>query len=170
MVAVLNPNNSELSYSNALLAPRNLGRGSTLLSSGATSTVTWVAGQVQVDGVNKFALASEPIVLDYAADSLDREQVVWKSVSGEVFIRFYDPILVGFNSLNIGTVGEPAICNDFQLYGSNTVVVYLVGGNVHYRLQSDRYLVDYTLSAVTIPSISRFGAQVATNSLAVLKI
>jgi hypothetical protein len=170
MVSPLNPNIVELTKDNVLLAPRNTGRGfAKKPSDGTTSTITWVAGQIQIDGVNFFALATEPVVLDFAFDSLDRGQVVYKLPDNNVYIRFYDPILVGYNTLNIGNVIDPAICNDFDLFGTNTVLVYLVGNIVKYRLQSDRYATEYTLHETPLSVIRRFGVQASTNSLAVLK-
>lgn len=169
MVAPLNPNVSEVSFDNTLLPPRNTGRGFAPKLGGSVSEVTWTAGQIQIDGVNFFPLASSPVLLDFAFDLLDRGQVVWKESGGDVFIRFYDPILVGYNSLNLGNVDYPAICNDFILDGSNTVLVYLVAGIVKYRLQSDRYQTEYTLSTTPISIIRRFGVQPFKNSLAVLK-
>lgn len=170
MVSPLNPNNSEITFDNSLAPPRNTGRGfAKKPSNGVTSEVTWLAGQVRIDGVNFFALATEPILMDFAFDSLDRGQVVYKLPDNSVYIRFYDPILVGYNTLSIGNVIDPAICNDFDLFGTNTVLVYLVGSAVKYRLQSDRYQTEYSLGEVALSNIRRFGVQLSTNSLAVLK-
>ncbi len=170
MVAILNPNSSKITLDNVLVAPRNTGRGFAIKpSTGGTSEVTWLAGQIRIDGVNFFALATEPVVLDFAFDSLDRGQVVYKLPNNNVYIYFYDPIAVGYTSLLIGIGNDPAICNDFGLFGMNTVVVYLVSNIVKYRLQSDRYAVEYELSETPLTYIRRFGVQLSTNSLAVLK-
>ena len=170
MVGILNPNSVELSRDNSLLPPRNSGRGFALKpSTGTPSEVSWLAGQVSIDGVNFFALATQPVLLDFAFDSLDRGQVVYELPDGQVYIRFYDPIIPGYSALMLGDVDYAAICNDFGLFGMNTVLVYLVGNLVKYRLQSDRYQIQYDLSETPLSIIQRFGVQASTNSLAVLK-
>lgn len=170
MVNILNPNTTEVTKDNTLLPPRNTGRGlAKKLSTGTTSSISWVAGQVKIDGVDFFPLVTEPVVIDFAFDSLDRGQVVYKLPDNTTYIRYYDPILGGYNTLSLGNVQDPAICNDFDLAGANTVLVYLVGNLVKYRLQSDRYATEYELSETPLSTIRRFGVQASTNSLAVLK-
>lgn len=170
MVGILNPNSVEISFDNTLTSPRNTGRGfANKPSTGTPSEVTWLAGQIRIDGVNFFALATEPIMLDFAFDSLDRGQVVYKLPDNSTYLRFYDPIIPGYNTLSLGNVLDPAICNDFELSGSNTILVYLVSNIVKYRLQSDRYQTEYELSETPLSTIQRFGVQNSTNSLTVLK-
>ncbi|RTL03517.1 hypothetical protein EKK58_12880 [Candidatus Dependentiae bacterium] len=170
MVGILNPNTVEISLDNTLLPPRNTGRGlAKKPSTGTISEVTWLAGQIRIDGANFFALATEPVILDFAFDSADRGQVVYKLPDDSTYIRFYDPIIPGYNTLPLGNVTDPAICNDFELLGSNTVLVYLVNNLVNYRLQSDRYQTEYQLHTTPLSVIRRFGVQTSTNSLAVLK-
>ena len=170
MVGILNQNNVEISFDNVLTSPRNTGRGfAKKPSTGTTSQITWLAGQIRIDGVDFFALATEPVVMDFAFDSLDRGQVVYKLPDNSVYIRFYDPIIPGYNALGLGNVLDPAICNDFDLSGNNTILVYLVSNLVKYRLQSDRYQTEYSLGETPISNIRRFGVQSSTNSLAVLK-
>ena len=169
MVSPLNPNTTRPTNDNTLLSPRNTGRRFAIRSNGTTGEVTWTGGQVRIDGVNVFALASEPETLDFAFDQLNRGTIVYRTTGGTCFVYFYDPTVPGFTTLNIGSGDDPAACNDYIFGGVNTVIVYLVGSQVKYRLQADRFTVAYDLVGVTLPTIKRFGIQASTNSLAVLK-
>lgn len=169
MVSPLNPNTMRPTTDNTLIAPRNTGKRFAIRSNGTTGEVTWLGGQVRIDGTNVFALASEPETLDFAFDQLDRGTIVYRTTGGTCFIYFYDPTVPGFTTLNIGPGDDPAACNDYLLGGTNIVVVYLIGNQVTYRLQADRFAVAYTLSGATLTDIRRFGIQASTNSLAVLE-
>ena len=149
------------------MAPRNSGRGSALNSAGIEKTVSWIDGYIVVGGEQLFALAQEPVLLDVSFDQLDRPVVAYRTASA-AFIWFYNAILAGYQNLNIGDVADVAICNDFSIGGSNIVCVYVSGGNIHYRLQSDRFATDYTLAATPLKNIRSFGIGRNTNSLNVV--
>lgn len=150
------------------MAPRDLGRGQARNSLGVIKTVSWSGGQVKIDGVDLFPLASNPEILDFCFDQLDREIVVWKVSGGNSFVRFFDPTLVAYNSLDVGNVGHIIIANDYQLLGTNAIVAYVTGGQVNYRLQADRFQVNYLLHATTTTTIQKFGIDRANNTLSVV--
>lgn len=170
MVLPLNPNEVKFTDNGTLLSPRDTGRGSAIRSTGTVGTVAWASGQVRIDGVDFFPLASSPTVIDFCFDQLDRGVVVYRDSSGNGFIYFYDPTLSGYNTLAIGPVSQPAACNDYIFGGVNAVVVYLLGAQVTYRLQADRFSVAYSLPGASLSGIDKFGIHPVTNSLAVLRV
>ena len=79
MVNILNPNTTEVTKDNTLLYLQEIQEGLAKKSStGTTSSISWFAGQVKIDRVDFFPLVTEPVVIDFAFDSLDRGQVVYK--------------------------------------------------------------------------------------------
>lgn len=152
-----------------LAHPRNLGRGQSRNSSNAVHSVTWAAGQVSVNGSAVLAIPTQPVYLDFAYDLLNRPQIVWQGATGESFIYYYDTVLSDFavNSLGI-LAGEPIICNDHQLLGTNTIAVYLKNKIPHYRLGSDRYLIEYQWANAQYAGIKALGYCAQANSINLL--
>lgn len=169
MPTELSPNNAKVGAFFDLLPPRDAGRGAGLKSNGSAGVVTWDGDSVLDDGVFVFALAYEPVFLDVAYDQLDRPQISWSNEDGESFIYFYDGTIPGYNTLSLGfSAFEPALCNDYLLYGSNTVLVYLKNGIPTYRLQADRFLTEYTLVNRKARGIKAFGYGKNTNSIQII--
>jgi len=83
MVSPVNPNDSQVltSYIN-LAAPRHLGRGRALDNNGVDLQVTWVGGNVLVNAVILFALATAPLLLDLSFDQNNRPIVAYKTATG----------------------------------------------------------------------------------------
>lgn len=146
-------------------APRHLGRGRALDSTGALRVIDWIGGQVRVDGVNEFALPAQPNVLDGSFDSQDRVVVCWRTSAGVGFIRFWDPISSAYVSLDCGQIKWPAVHNDYRLLGNDIFLVYLINNIPHYRRHVDRFAVEYQLTTDKMEIIKYFGEGVYTNSL-----
>ena len=145
--------------------PRHLGRGRALDSTGATRLVDWLGGQVQVDGVNLFALAAQPDVLDISFDALDRPVICWRTTGGTGFVRFFDPVPGAYVSLDCGAMKWPAICNDYRLLGVDIVLVYLINNAPHYRLHTEKFATARQLTADKMEILRYFGEGIDTNSL-----
>ncbi len=168
MVASLNPNPSLPGGDLTIQSPRNAGRGSCKIpSTGATSTVSWVSGFIRIDGVNFIPMATAPQVLDLSYDIADRPILCWIT-GGNGFIRFYNPLIVDYDVLAIGACTNICCCYDYELFGTNTVVAYLLGTKVNYRLQSDRFATNYLLSNQDFSEIQKFGVVSSLNSIAVV--
>ena len=164
------PNSATIVGSSELLPPRNAGRGRALDSTGATQQVVWNGTSILVGGVPLFDLAYAPYLLDVAFDQLDRPQVSWQDSSGFTHLRFYDGTIPGYRILELGNnAAYPAICNDYALEGGvNTVIVYVKSGYPTYRIQQDRFTIEYRLYEQVIPGIKRFGYGVTTNSIQIV--
>lgn len=145
--------------------PRHLGRGRALDSTGATRLVDWLGGQVRVDGVNLFALAAQPDVLDLSFDALDRPVACWRTAEGVGFVRFFDPVPGDYVSLNCGALKWPAIHNDYRLLGNDIVLVYLINNVPHYRLHTEKFATARQLTADKMEILRYFGEGIDTNSL-----
>lgn len=167
MATQTSPNNARAIAEFNLFSPRNGGRGAAKKSTGAIGVVTWVGGQVKVDGTNVFALAEKPNLLDIAFDQLDRPQISWITSAFETFIYFFDGTLPGYRTLSVGTnAADPAVCNDYRLEGGvNTVLLYLKDGFPTYRIQADRFTMEYLLTAQQVVGIKNFGYGVGSNSI-----
>lgn len=152
-----------------LMPPRDAGRGRGIKSSGAIGVVSWDGASVRVDGGFVFALAVEPLFLDLAFDQLDRYQIAWSVASGESFIYYYSGLISGYETLSLGmNAFEPAVCNDYRLRGNNTILVYLKSNIPTYRLQSDRFAIEYTLIDRKTLGIKAFGYGINTNSIQII--
>lgn len=145
--------------------PRHLGRGQALDSAGATRSVDWLAGHVRVDGVDAFALAAQPNVLDISFDSLDREVVCWRTAGGVGFIRFYDPVPGAYVSLDCGALKWPAVHNDYRLLGNDIILVYLVNNVPFYRQHLEKFATPHQLTTDKMEVLRFFGEGIHTNSL-----
>lgn len=167
MVGILNPNISRVTQEYAIIPPRDKGRGSALTSTGIERPVSYVNGYVVVNTEQLFPLEQEPILLDVSFDQLDRPLVTYQTIDSS-FLWFYNTLLADYAHLDIGSVSGIAICNDFSLYGDNVICVYLIDKVIHYRLQSDRFSVDYTLNNKKVNSIYAFGIGKETNSMNVI--
>lgn len=153
----------------SIFPPRDAGRGAAIKMSGTTGTVLWSGGAVYDTGSFVFSLAVDPDFLDIAYDQLDRPQICWTEASGESFIYFYDGTIPGYRTLSIGANAfEPAICSDYILEGVNTVLVYLKNRIPTYRLQSDRYEIEYTLVSRKARGIKAFGYGKNTNTIQII--
>jgi hypothetical protein len=161
------PNDAKITLETAVIYPRNLGRGIALDSAGTSHTVIWDGTNVRIDGAIIFALAVQPFYLDFAFDTLDRPQVSWALGTGEAFIYFYDGTLPGYRTLSVGfDAATPAICNDYALQdGVNTILVYVKSSKPYYRLQRDRFTIEYLLLDRVVSGILQFGYGVTTNSV-----
>jgi hypothetical protein len=162
-MALSNPHQKSKRYK--VRPPRHLGRGRALDSTGATRLVGWASGQVQVDGVNVFALAAAPDVLDLSFDALDRPVVCWRTAGGVGLVRFFDPVPNAYVSLDCGALKWPAICNDYRLLGNDIVLAYLINNVPHYRLHTEKFATPRQLTADKMEILRYFGEGVDTNSL-----
>jgi hypothetical protein len=169
MTSPLNPNDSlVITTDYDVRSPRHLGRGRALKSSGAESAVSWSAGNVLVDDVILFALATQPLLLDLSFDQNDRPIVAYKTGTGN-FIYYYSPLGAGgYVSEPVGSGEGIIIHNDFHLRGNNIVCAYLIAGAVKFRLHADRWATEYSLNTHRLKSITHFGIGVKQNSLNVL--
>ena len=139
----LNPISSPRQFK--LLFNRNNQRSYGLKTSDSSvQRVIWTGTHLQVAGINYVAETSQPRYLDFAYDLLDRPQIVWKTITGEVKLYFYDTAIANYTTLNFGTIpDQPVIHNDYKLSGNNTILAYLKNQYPYYRLQSDRYTFEY---------------------------
>jgi hypothetical protein len=165
----MNPNPIRKNQNFTLVQHRRFGRGKGLNSIRAEHQVTWASGQILVNSVFVFNLTLQPVYLDFAYDQLDRPQVCWKTPAGEVLIYFYNGLLADYETKSLGfTADEPIICNDFLLYGSNTIFAYLKSKVPYYRLQSDRYTIEYQWDNKQYQAIKALGVCAENNSVQLL--
>ena len=149
-----------------LLAPRQLGRGQCLDSTGTIGTVVYLAGTIQVNGATIFAEAGAPVYLDFAYDKLDRPQITWQRVTGESLVYFYDGTISNYRTLSLGyNALQPAIASDYLLDGTDTILAYLKNSVPYHRLQSDRYTVEYQWNNIKYVGIKALGYGLNTNSI-----
>ena len=108
--------------------------------------------------------------MDFAYDQLDRPQVVWQVVGGDSFIYFYNGLITGYDTLNIGSVGSIITHNDYNYLGVNTIVAYIRLGNIYCRLQSDRFATEYLWYAGTFSSITKMGINANNNTIQLITV
>jgi len=156
----------------ALVTPRDGGRGSAARMDGSVASVAWSGTHVTVGGINVFPLWYAPENLDFAFDQLDRPQICWiNPTDNSAYIYFYNGLISNYDTLSLGVSAQAvAICNDYLLEGGvNTVLVYLNNGYPSYRLQSDRFTVEYQLlSSRQACGIKAFGIGKSTNSIQII--
>jgi hypothetical protein len=84
--------------------------------------------------------------------------------AGDPLLRWYDPVpeaIVNL-SLDAGTINPRLTLDDYRLFNignSDVVLGYVTGGFLRYRLQRDRFEIEYT------PGVGDGGAPAAANSL-----
>lgn len=162
-------NNSALKIDFDLFPPRHLGRGRALKSTGELGIVSWDGAHVYVNATIIFDLAVQPYLLDVAFDQLDRPQISYMLAGGECFIYFYNGLISDYQTLSLGSaIVDPILCSDYFLGGVDTVLAYLKAGKPTYRLQSDRFGVEYTLMEVKTVGIKAFGYGRNTNSVQII--
>jgi len=148
---------------------RNFKRGYGKDSLGNLHQVQWSGTHITVNSINVIPWTTLPKYLDFAYDQNDRPQIVWKAQDLVVYLYFYNIVLSGYETLNLGTIpDQPIIHNDFLLSGNNTFVAYLKNNFPYYRLQSDRYTVEYLWKNRQYQGIKGFGYALGTNSVCLL--
>jgi hypothetical protein len=148
---------------------RNNQRGYSKHSSGAVHRVTWSGTHLQVNSVNVIPWATAPVYLDFSYDQNDRPQIVWKAQDQTVYLYFYNIVLTGYETLNLGTIpDQPIIHNDFLLGLNNTYVAYLKDQYPYYRKQSDRYTVEYLWKNRQYQGIKGFGYALGANTVSLI--
>lgn len=167
MVAPFNPNLSKVTKNYSVAYPRDLGRGNCLDSAGQLKTVSWLSGQVFVNGVFIFNLTEQPAIIDLSVDGADRPVICWQDQAGNGFVRFFDPVPNDYSIYNCGQLSSITICNDFTLTNNNIALVYLVNQSVYYRAHSEKFVTVRQLENYKMRNIDFFGrsTQSDTNSL-----
>lgn len=164
----LNLNPARATSNLNLTSPRNTGRGKSLDNVGVVGEAIYTGGQIEVEGQVIVALTQAPLLMDFAYDQLNRPQVVWQVLGGDSFIYFYNGLLSGYETLNVGNVKSIIIHNDYMYLGNNTIVAYIRSGNIYCRLQSDRFTVEYLWYSGGFTSILKMGQSAYNNTIQVV--
>lgn len=148
---------------------RDFKRGYGKKSTGETHRVQWSGTHLTVNSISIIPWTSAPKYLDFAYDQNDRPQIVWKAADNVVYLYFYNIILTGYETLNLGTIpDQPIIHNDFLLRGNDTFVAYLKNYYPFYRKQSDRYTIEYPWSTRQYQGIKGMGYSTKANTVLLL--
>lgn len=96
------------------------------------------------DGIAKVALAFDQNANDTYA---------YITGLGDLKIRFFDGSLPGDTILNIGQAQSVTMTMDMKYYPSNSssdiLLFYIRGGAIFYRLQRDKYAIEYVTPVIT---------------------
>lgn len=142
--------------STELLPPRNglkdkfLGY-SYLHTSDELHSITRLKNAIQIkDSENALVVQFDipnAICVDIAFDQLDRYVAVWELADDQVWMNWFNPVSGVRESIQIATGNNPCCAMDERrdIFSSisDIFIVYQRGDEIFYRLQRDRYLVEY---------------------------
>lgn len=144
--------------SSILLYPRNSGKTKTYSRSRKTLTdVVWevrtiLDGSIQlIDNlgvIQETVVANSPETIDLAFDQNDRHFITWEK-DDNIYIKWYDPIETGYVTTLIAQGNNPCCSIDdyrsVYIPSSDILLCYQRSDLVFYRLQRDRYLIEYPI-------------------------
>lgn len=90
------------------------------------------------------------------SDQAARPVIAWER-SEVIWVWFWNPIISAFELENVGAGVDPVLLIDAQLNGitgNSDVVLFYLNQNrqtIHYRLQRDRWAIQYTLTSLPEP-------------------
>lgn len=90
------------------------------------------------------------------SDQAARPLIAWER-SGTLWVWFWNPVASAFELENLGPGVDPVLLIDAQLNGitgNSDVVLFYLNQNrqtIHYRLQHDRWAIQYTLASLPEP-------------------
>lgn len=130
---------------------RNLALSRKTLSSDIAYAGISNDGSIEVgnlDGsVIEIISTTEPASVDLAFDQGDHHFVAWEVPGNKIIMRWYDPLIPGYVTTEIAEGNNPCCqIDDYRpIYAldSDIFLFYQRGDFVFYRMQRDRYLVEY---------------------------
>ena len=150
-----------------LLSPRELGRGAAAKKDLSVHVVTSTPLGIAVSGALVIPRPGVIIAfLDLCFDQLDRFQISWSEANGHTYIYYYNGLLADYEILDIGiNAKQPILTHDYLLDGTNTVLAYLKDSKPTYRLQAERFSIEYVWADEVANAITAFGYGLKTNSI-----
>ena len=96
--------------------------------------------------------------LDIAYDQINRLNAMW--IQGDtLYLYWYDALIASFVTSNFGEVTQAFLLMDdvrhYQQAHSTLMLVYSRAGTIYYRLQADRFSVEYTVGTMQANGVIR---------------
>jgi len=101
------------------------------------------------DGASPVTVFTQSGIQDiaFAFDQNMRHNVAYQLSDGNIYLRWFDPTVPGYVVTNFGPGKHPRMCLDdkraSQIASSDVLLAYMRDGSLLYRMQRDRYLVEY---------------------------
>ena len=96
--------------------------------------------------------------VDIAYDQINRLNAMWVQ-DDNVFLYWYDALTASFVTSNFGEVTQAFLLMDdvrhYQQAHSTLMLVYSRAGTIYYRLQSDRFSIEYTVGTMQANGVIR---------------
>lgn len=143
-----------------LLFPRNdISLGTFSRSRRTISTDIWSV-QINADktitvfdqsgSLQETIIGEDPSNVDIAFDQNDRYTITWEEPGNKIYILWFDPVRVDYTTTLIAEGNNPCCSIDdyrsIYIPDSDVFIFYQREDSVFYRMQRDRYLVEYEVS------------------------